>query len=216
MKKMSLALCALALASFCAPALADDAASPWFFRAGVAYLDLQDKFTVTVGGQAIPGAALHYRHVYTPMAEIGYTFADDFAAVATLGFPPAISAYGGGSISSFGRLEATTFGPGAFSVQYQPSVSDVVHPYLGVGLSYMLVFRMQDAAVQKANLSNDLAPVVEVGSEFSLTPSYGFFLEAKKSFLSSKATGNVGGFPLVGKADLAPWVFSTGIALHFN
>ena len=215
MKKSILVLFTLALAGFSAPAFADDA-SPWFFRAGVAYLDLQDKYTVSVGGQAIPGAALHYRHVYTPMAEIGYNFADDFSAVATIGWPPAISAYGGGSIAPYGRLEATTFGPGALTVQWQPSISDVVRPYVGVGLSYMLIFRMGDAAVQKANLSNDVAPVIEAGSEFALGPNYGLFLEAKKSWLSSKTTGTVSGFPLLGKADLEPWVFSTGVTLHFD
>ena len=215
MKKSILVLLALALSGFSAPALADNA-SPWFFRAGVAYLDLQDKYTVSVGGQVIPGAALHYRHVYTPMAEIGYNFADDFSAVATVGFPPAISAYGGGSIAPYGRLEATTFGPGAFTVQWQPQISGVIHSYVGAGLSYMLIFRMGDAAVQKANLSNDLAPVIEAGSEFALSPTYGLFFEVKKAWLSSKTTGNVGGFPLLGKADLQPWVFSTGVTLHLD
>ena len=149
------------------------------------------------------------------MAEIGYHFTEDFAAVATVGFPPAITAYGGGSIAGYGRLESTTFGPSAFTVQYQPFHSDFFRPYVGAGVSYMIIFSTHDGAVQNAGLSNDLAPALEVGSEFAVDDRFGLFVEAKKAFLSSKTTGTIGGYPLTGSADIAPWVFSLGLSTRF-
>jgi outer membrane protein len=196
-------------------ASADDVEAPWLIRFGVANLQNSDKFSLSVGGQPVPGAALHFHQIYTPMAEIGYHFTEDFAAVATVGFPPAISAYGGGTIAGYGKLESTTFGPTALTVQYQPFHSGVVRPYVGAGLSYMIIFSTHAAAVQNPGLSNDLAPALEAGSEFVLDDHYGVFVEGKKAFLSSNATGTIGGYPLTGTSDLAPWVFSAGVSARF-
>ena len=196
-----------------ASAPADDA--PWLLRFGVANIQNSSKFSLNVGGQPVPGAALHFDQIYTPMAEIGYRFTDDFAAVATLGFPPTISASGAGSIAGYGKLAGTTWGPTSFTVQYQPFHDGVLRPYVGAGLSYMIIFSTHAAAVQNPGLSNDLAPALEAGTEIALSNRYGLFIEAKKAFLSSKATGTIGGFPLTGTADLSPWVFSAGVALRF-
>ena len=212
MKKVVLAL---ALATLAMPAYADDFSGSWFIRAGIADIDLSHQLSLTVGGQAVPGAALKFHQVYTPLAEIGRTVAEDWAVVATLGLPPTTSAYGGGSIAPFGKLEGTTFGPGAVTVQYQPIHDGFVRPYVGAGISYMIVFNTTSAAVQNAKLSNDLAPVLEVGSDFALSEQYGLFLEAKKSFLESNTSGTFGGNPLAGKASLDPWVFAVGATAHF-
>jgi outer membrane protein len=217
MKNRFFLLAALVLGSsgLVASANADDLDSPWLLRVGVANLQNSDKLNLNVGGQPVPGAALHFHQVYTPMAEIGYHFTEDLAAVATVGFPPAISANGGGTIAGYGKLESTTFGPTAFTLQYQPFHSGLVRPYVGAGLSYMIIFSTHDAVVQNAGLSNDLAPALEVGSEFALDDRYGVFVEAKKAFLNSKTSGTIGGFPLTGNADLSPWVFSLGLSTRF-
>ncbi len=198
-----------------APANAEDVNAPWLVRVGVANIQNSDKANLSVGGQPIPGAALHFNQIYTPMAEIGYHFTDDFAAVATLGFPPTISASGGGSIAAYGKLEGTTWGPTAFTVQYQPFHDGVVRPYVGAGVSYMIIFSTHAAVVQNPGLSNDLAPALEVGTDIALSDQYGLFIEEKKAFLTSKVTGTIGCFPLTGTADLSPWVFSAGMSLRF-
>lgn len=196
-------------------ASAPDAAAPWLLRFGVANIQNSDKANLNVGGQPIPGAALHFNQIYTPMVEIGYHFTEDFAAVATLGFPPTISASGGGSIAAYGKLEGTTWGPTAFTVQYQPFHDGILRPYVGAGFSYMLIFSTHAAAVQNPGLSNDLAAALEVGTDLALSDQYSLFVEEKKAFLTTKATGTIGGFPLTGTADLSPWVFSAGMSLRF-
>jgi outer membrane protein len=79
----------------------------------------------------------------------------------------------------------------------------------------MIIFSTHAAAVQSPKLSNDLAPEFEAGSDFMFAENWGLFAEVKKAFLQSHATGTFGGAPLVGKATIAPWVYATGVTLHF-
>jgi outer membrane protein len=214
MKNLLIGVCALAFGS--APAFAQAAdVNPWLLRAGVANLQLQDDLTYSVGGAPVPGAALHFHQIYTPMMELGYYFDEDFAAVATLGFPPAITASGGGSIAAYGKLLSTTFGPSAFTVQYQPIHDGIFRPYAGIGVSYMIIFSTHAQLVQNPTLSNDLAPAFELGSEIALNDSFSFFVEGKKALLESKTTGTISGYPATGKATIAPWVFSLGVSTRF-
>jgi outer membrane protein len=212
MKKMVLVS---ALAMLAMPAYADDFSGSWFLRAGLADLNFSHKLSLVVGGQPVPGAALKFNQIYTPIVEIGRTIAPDWSVVASLGLPPTTAAYGAGSIAPYGKLEGATFGPSALTVQFQPIHDGFFRPYAGVGLSYMIIFNTSDAAVQKAKLSNDLAPVIELGSEFPITDQYGLFLEAKKAFLQTKTGGTIGGYPLTGKASIEPWVFALGATAHF-
>jgi outer membrane protein len=220
MKKTLIAISALACAAFVMPAHADDSSSmwdgldsPWLIRAGLAYLDVSDKIDLDVAGTPVPGAALRFHRVYTPMIEIGRPIAEDWTVVATAGFPPHIGIRGAGTIAAYGKLEDTTFGPSALTVQYQP-FHGMVRPYAGVGVSYLIIFSTHDAALKNTTLSNDLAPAFELGSDFQLDETYGFFTEVKKALLDSHAGGTIAGFPIAGKADISPWVFSVGATVH--
>jgi len=215
---------ALVAPAFVSPALADDSTSdpmsPWFVRAGAAELVNSDGLKLTVAGQPVPGAALHYNHVYTGLAEVGYTFFPGLSGVLSVGWPPALSAYGSGSIAPYGKMLATTIGPSALTVQYQPFHDGFFRPYVGAGASYMIIFSTHDAAVQNAKLSNDLAPEVEVGSDFMVANNWGFFAEVKKAFLTTHATGNIPVapgvlYPISGRVGLDPWVYATGVTFHF-
>lgn len=217
MKKLLLAAWLSSMAVLAGTARADDgsASGPWLVRVGIADLDNMNGLDLSVAGQPVPGAALHWKPIYTPIAEIGYSFVEDWSAVLTVGFPPSFGAYAGGSIASYGKLESVTFGPTALTIQYQPFHTGFFRPYVGVGGSYMIIFRTSAATVQNPGLSNDLAPAFEVGSDFAVSEDYGLFAEVKKAFLQSDTTGTIGGYPLTGKANLDPWVFSTGVTLHF-
>lgn len=193
---------------------AGDPMSPWFFRLGAAELQNLDAFKVTVGGGPVPGAALHYNHIYSVLLEAGYNVTPDISGVLSVGLPPAISISGGGSLAGVGKLESTTFGPSALTVQYQPFHDGFFRPYVGGGLAYMIIFSTHAAAVQSPKLSNDLSPEFEGGSDFMFGENWGLFAEVKKAFLQSHARGTFGGAPLDGKATIAPWVYATGLTLH--
>jgi len=220
MKKILMAT-ALACAAFAAPAYADESSSmwdgldsPWVVRVGIAYLDVSDKIDLKVAGMPIPGAALKFEPVYTPMMEIARPFAEDWAIAATVGFPPHIGIRGAGTIAAYGKLEDTTFGPTALTVQYQP-FHGIVRPYVGAGVSYLIIFSTHDATLKNSSLSNDLAPAFELGADVQLNQMVGFFSEVKKAFLDSHAGGTLGPYTISGKADISPWVFSAGVTVRF-
>jgi outer membrane protein len=191
--KAILILCAFILALLPKLALADNLSTPWIIRAGVGDIDLSSNLALSVGGQPAPRAALHLNHAYTAVAEVGYSFANEWAIVATVGWPPHIGAYGGGTIASYGKLEGITFGPTALTVQCQPIQWGVVCPYVGLGISYLIVFSTEDTAMQHSRLSNDLAPAFELGFDFATDEKYGLFLETKKALLETHPRGNIGG-----------------------
>ena len=195
-------------------AQAADVQSPWLLRAGVGDVQFGDKLTFSLGGQPVPNAASHFHQTYTPVVEIGYFFDQDFAAVATIGYPPAITVSGGGSLAPYGKLASTTLGPSAFTLQYQPVHDGVVRPYVGAGLAYMVIFSTRPQLVQKPTLSDAVSPALELGSEFALSDNYNLFAEAKRAFLQSDATGTVTGYPATGKASIGPWVFVLGASLR--
>jgi outer membrane protein len=228
MKTLIAAAFICASAACVAPAFADDGTtdpmSPWFVRAGAAELQNLDGLKLTVAGQPVPGAALHYNHVYSGLVEVGYTFLPGFSGVLSVGWPPALSAYGSGSIAPYGKMLATTIGPSALTVQYKPFHDGLFggffQPYVGAGASYMIIFSTHDAAVQNAKLTNDLAPEIEAGADFMVAQNWGFFGEVKKAFLTTHATGNIPVapgvlYPISGRVGLDPWVYSTGVTFHF-
>ncbi|HEX4105756.1 MAG TPA: OmpW family outer membrane protein, partial [Rhizomicrobium sp.] len=58
------------------------------------------------------------------------------------------------------------------------------------------------------------------GADFMVAPNWGFFAEAKKAFLTTRATGNIPVapgvlYPINGKVGLDPWVYATGVTFHF-
>ncbi|HUO02459.1 MAG TPA: OmpW family outer membrane protein [Rhizomicrobium sp.] len=217
-------VCASAVLAIPAQAQDGDATSPWFVRAGAAELQNMDGLNLTVAGQPVPGAALHYNHIYSGLLEVGYNFWDGLSGVLSVGWPPALSAYGNGSIAPYGKMLATTIGPSALTVQYKPFQDGLfggfLRPYVGAGVSYMIIFSTHDATVQNAKLTNDLAPEIEAGSDFMVGENWGFFGEVKKAFLTTHATGNLPvapgvAYPISGKVGLDPWVYATGVTYHF-
>ena len=224
MRTLIAAALVCASAALVTPALAQDSTSdfmsPWFVRAGAAELVNMDGLKLTVAGQPVPGAALHYNHVYSGLLEVGYRFTEDFSGVLSVGWPPALSAYGSGSIAPYGKMLATTIGPSALTVQYKPFHDGFFQPYVGAGGSYMIIFSTHDATVQNAKLTNDLAPEIEAGSDFMVAPNWGFFAEVKKAFLTTHATGNIPVapgvlYPISGRVGLDPWVYAVGATYHF-
>ena len=206
------------LVALCAaPAMADDGGQ-WFVKPGITQITMEKKLNLTVGGQTVPGAELDTKPSTTLSVAIGRYFAPHWAVVATVGIPPRINANGGGTIAPYGKLMEPTFGPMALTVQWHPVDKGVVRPYAGVGAAYMIIFKDKDGAVEQAHMTNDLAPVAELGSDFMITPKQGFYIDVKKALLETKATGNLFGapiFPVVGKADVHPLVATAGLTFKF-
>jgi outer membrane protein len=215
MKKFLVAgLMSTALLTLPAYAQDNESHSPWFFRLGAAELQNMHGLNATLGGQPIAGAALHYNHIYTALFEAGYSFTRDFSAVLSVGLPPHIGIFGGGSVAALGKFESTTFGPSALTIQYQPFHDGMFRPYVGAGASYLVIFSTHDAALANTKLGNDLSPEIEAGTDIMFQEDWGLFVEVKKAWLTSHTTGTFSGLPFNGTANISPWVYATGVTYH--
>lgn len=189
--------------------------SRWTIRGGVTSLSLADRVDLEVGGAPLPGAALSTFEHATPTVQIGYFVLPNVAVNAMLGVPPKIDVYGGGSIGALPVLGQVTYGPMALTAQYHPLRRGVIRPWLGAGVSYMVVFGTEDGAFEDLDVSNDFGAVFEAGTDFMIDSRWSLFAEAKKAFLRPTATGTFGGEPVVGKTRLDPWAFTVGGAVRF-
>ena len=195
----------------------------WTVRAGFSSLRLADAVDLNVGAAPFAGAGLSTFEHATPSVQIGRFLTSHIAVNATLGLPPHINIYGGGSIGVLpdgkggftGKLGEITYGPTAFTLQYHFTREGRIRPYVGAGASYMITFATKDSAFQNLKVSDDLAPAVEAGTDVMVSNKMGLFVDVKKAFLRPTAYGTFQGATVVGKTRLDPWVFSGGIAFHF-
>lgn len=189
--------------------------SRWTIRAGVTGLSLADRIDLSVGGQPFAGADLSTREHYTASVQIGYFLTPHFGVNATLGLPPTVNIYGGGSIGALPQLGKATYGPTALTLQYHPLRHGRIRPYVGAGLSYMIVFDTEDGAFADLEVDNDVGFAFEAGTDFMINNSTGVFIDVKKALLRPVARGTFNGQPVIGETRLDPWAFSAGVAFHF-
>jgi len=192
-----------------------ESAGRWAIRAGLTSLRLADQVDLSVGGAPFPGAGLSTFEHATPTVQIGYFVTDNIAVNATLGFPPTIDVYGGGTIGALPKLGEVTYGPTCLTVQFHPVTTGRIRPFIGAGLSYMIVFGTEDGAFQDLEVSNDLGFAFEAGTDFMITERFGLFVDVKHALLRPTATGTFNGMAVVGETRLDPWAFSAGATFRF-
>ena len=189
--------------------------SKWVIKAGLTSLELADRVDLKVGGVELPGADLSTFEHHTPSVQVGYFLTDNIAVNATVGFPPTIDIFGGGTIGALPKLGEITYGPTVFTVQYHPLRSGVFRPYIGAGASYMFVFDTKDGAFGDLRVEEDLAFAFEAGVDMMVSNKMGVFVDAKKALLRPKAFGTFDGATVEGQTRLDPWAFSGGVSFHF-
>lgn len=187
----------------------------WTVRVGVTNLNLADKVDLMVGGAPYPGAGLSTHEHQTISLQIGRYLTPYLALNATMGFPPTIDVYGAGSIGALPKLGKVTYGPSVFTLQFHPTRSGIIRPYIGAGVSYMIVFGTKDGAFQKLKVDNDLGPAVEAGTDIMVSNNWAIFADVKKALLRPMAFGTFQGLPVAGKTRLDPWAFTGGVSYHF-
>ncbi len=187
----------------------------WTLRAGLTSLRLADKLDLEVGGAPFPGAGKSTFEHQTLTVQIGRFLTPHVAVNATLGLPPTVDVYGAGSIGALPKLGEVTYGPMAVTVQYHLTRSGRFRPYVGAGLSYMIVFGTEDGAFEDLEVENDLGWALEAGADLMINQRWAIFADVKRAHLRPKATGTFAGALVECESKLDPWAFSGGIAFHF-
>ena len=208
-------LAAFALAALiAAPATAQDA-ERFYARVGPAVLQLDESATMTAGGAAVPGANVEIDDEWTGAVELGMFVSPNWAVSFTGGWPPEFEIQAAGSLAGLGQAGSITGGPASLTAHYHFNRAGKFQPYVGGGVAFIYIFDENDGALTNLKVDNTVGFAVQAGADYMITPRTGVFLDVKKAWLETEATGNLGPAPVVADVTLDPLVFHGGVTFRF-
>lgn len=187
----------------------------WFVRAGPLGVLFDSEADISVGGGIIPGASADTKDNFTLGFDVGYRFNDNLGLTFTGGIPPRTTLTGTGPLAG-ATLGKASYAPAVIAAQYHfTNFGPRFQPYVGAGVNYTLFFGTSDGAVADLKVKNAFAPVLQAGFEYDIDSKWGVYMDVKKIFLSTTATGTVGGNPARAEVTANPTLLSTGFVYTF-
>lgn len=187
----------------------------WFVHAGVGAIILSESASMWALDVPLPGATIQIDSQVTAVFEIGYFVTPNVAISLTGGVPPNIDIRADGSIGTVGTLGAAVYGPATVTAHYHFRNFGSVQPYVGAGLAYMKIFDTEDKALSSLAIDDTFGPAVQAGVDLMLNERWGAFIDVKKAWLTTDATGQLGGVPVRGEVVLDPLVVHGGLTFRF-
>ncbi len=194
------------------------APSPWRIYAGPAHIGFSTSAKVQAGGQLVPGGNATADSNHSVGFGAIYDFHPGWSAEIALGLPPTTALKGTGTLAGAGTLGKVKYGPAVLSVRRHLWEDGPVRPYIGAGINYTLVLESRDGFVSNLDVKNGVGPVLQAGFEVPINQRWSFFVDAKKIWLKTTATGTLpalGGAPAHAKVRLDPLVVTAGVSYRF-
>ena len=214
MSRSVLALCAfLALGAASTGAAAQD--SRWFVHLGPGQLAPDEGAEIQAAGAPFPGADVSIDSSITVAVEIGRFVTPNIAVSLTGGLPPTDDVTGAGSLAFAGKLGELQYCPGAVTAQYHFNRAGRFQPYVGAGVALMVVFKDDDAGATNLEVENAAGPAVQVGADMMFNERFGVFVDYKKAFFDTEATGNLGITPFTADIQVNPSFVHAGLSVRF-
>ena len=162
---------------------------PVFVRFGVtgAFFD-QGLGEASIAGQPIIGGGLKTDPVVSAYAEAGYFLTRQLAVSISGGWPPRLTEKGTGVLAPFGTLARGRVGAATTTAHYHFDYGRL-HPYLGGGLAYAIVFHNAPGAIAQPVLRDGLGGVVVGGVDFDLDDRWSAFLDIKNAWVAQRMSG---------------------------
>ncbi len=172
------------------------------------------------GGGIFSAANIAIPPQYTLALETGYFLTPNLAIGFGAGVPPIahIKAAGFPMAAALGTAlqGSVRYGPVVMLLQYHFTQFGAFQPYAGVGAGYVLnLGNINDGVLTNFSWDQNFAFVLQAGTDWMFTPSWGVFIDGKKLFYSTDAQGFSGGIPVRTHARLDPWAASTGITFKY-
>jgi outer membrane protein len=170
--------------------------------------------SVKLAGAVVPGGTVQVKPNGTLITEFGYRWGN-LGVSLTGGFPPLATVAGAGSLSSLGTLGHIRYGPVVASAHYHFTRFGRFQPYVGAGPVFLLIFRNQDGSIRQLDVRNHTGAAVQAGAEYVLSQRWSLFLDAKKAWLKTSATAELGAAPIQADIRLDPVVMAAGLSYRF-
>lgn len=197
--------------------------SPWSVRTGPARVDFHVNSSVEVAGTTVPGGTVEASGSTFLGIEIGYAVNDDWTARLALGVPPTTTLTVSGTLTSMvppltGTLGKVKYGPAVLTANYTLGNFGGFKPYVGAGVNYTMVMKEEDGDVSDLKVKSAFGSAVEIGFDVPLTSQWSLFVDARKVWVKTTATGNLaalGGLPAKAYVTLNPVIVHAGIGYRF-
>jgi outer membrane protein len=193
----------------------DNVTGPWWVHAGPVGIFFDTHADVKLGGQEVPGAGASLSNNGTFAAEFGYDITRNIAARLTVGVPPTTHVSATGTLASVGGLGKLTYAPAVLSLTWSFDGLGRFRPYVGGGVNYAMILSRGDGALSRFNAKSAFGGVIQAGFDVALTKKWGVFVDVKKIFLKTSASGWAGPLPATASVRLDPLLIQTGVSYRF-
>ena len=202
MNKSTLTLMLAAL-TLCGAATAQE--SPWLVRVRALQLEPANKSDPVSGAGA--SDRLHVSSKTIPDVDVSYFFTPNWAAELVLTYPQKHTVtLDGAGIGSFKHL------PPTLTAQYHFLPGAQINPYLGAGLNYTLISKV-NLLNGAASLEHDsLGLALQAGFDVMIDKRWSFNVDVKKIRIGSDVT--IGGVK-ASHVDVDPLLFGVGVGYRF-
>lgn len=197
--------------------------SPWSVRVGPALVAFDASARVDVAGSTVPGANVAVKDNSTLALDIGYALNDRWTIRTALGIPPTTTLSAAGTLKGFvprltGTLGRVKYGPAVLSATWKIGEFGAFHPYVDTGLNYTHVFSSKDGDIAGLKVKSAFGSVLQAGFDVPIDRNWGLFLDVRKIFVKTSATGTVpalGGPPAKATVTLDPLIIHMGASYRF-
>jgi len=187
----------------------------WAFKVGAGGIFFNSNGKLRLGGQPLTGADLKVSDNGTAIFEGEYYVHRSVSLSVTVGVPPTLTATGKGSLAPLGKLGSVTYGPGAVLAKYHVDGLGKFQPYVGAGVTRMLIFDEKDAAITRLNVHPSWGGALQGGADYMVSEHWGAFASVSHLFLRTHGEGSFSGFPVQAKIALDPTIVMGGVTFRY-
>lgn len=170
-----------------APAAAQEAGDG-YVRIGAARTKLVDKGEVATNGVVNPADGYRTRETFHGVLTGGYFPIDGVAVEASISTPATTNNVPAGALAGLPNLGDDEFTVVTLGANFQP-LKGKVSPFIGGGYARHFTTQERDGLGVNLNIPNTSGPYVQAGVDVAITPKWGVFASARKSWYSTNATG---------------------------
>ncbi|WP_340587492.1 OmpW/AlkL family protein [Erythrobacter alti] len=157
-------------------------------RVSGARTKLVDEGTIFSDGVEDPNGAYETREAYHSVVTLSYFPIDGFAIDASVSTPLTTNNIPAGSLAGLPNLGDDEFIMATIGASVHP-IDGPIRPYVGGGLAYQLTTQERDGLAVGLNIPNAHGPYVNAGANVSLTPRLDAFVDVRKAWYSTGASG---------------------------
>lgn len=186
-----------------------------YVHLGIARVDQADEAELFAGGSPVDGAGFRTEKNVAPALEAGLFVFPNVAVAASIVLPVETTNIATGSLDGLGNLGDEEAGFLTGTVQYHFARGGLISPYVGAGVAYMYVADTEDGAVTDLEIEDSAGLALQAGADLRISGGFSLYLDAKRLFIDTDASGLLGGIPITAEAEVDPWILQAGIGLRF-